>query len=1380
MKIKKFLSFVLAVGMASTSFPALNALATKGPELGVYLSHTVLGQGQYMRDTQEVMEGEQTIGENGCVAHFSDTGILSLYGTMTLGEARTGNQWGVIGGTVGASDLTIRLLDGADYTLNSTGYSGIYGNYEPVRVEGNGKITINTSGASEAGIMVYGKDGSENSVPTGVTITDNAEVTITGTKGIVLTGGADGDITVTDGAVLTVDTDSAAFTKAPVIEAGSEVTVGASPEEAEAWDGSTALTSYNYVRIEAPDEGGETTDTPEEPSDIPSEPSETAPAEPTETVTETPSTPDPDLPTENFSRWIGIQPVRDGRIEWLYDGHYMMPDGTHLSTTNDGEPDGTEAVYYDEQTGTVTFSKDITIYGASDASEYRTYYGTGISWQYGVDNVDTNMGIRLENGANVTIDATNRDAFTYLYGIYGNGTLVVTGDGTLTIRANGGTSDNYAMCVYNGKESSGLGNILIKDNVTLDLEAADDNGIGIGVYGAGAGNITIKDNAVLEAYGGTAAINKAPVMPDNASVSVGESAETAEAWDGTFDITQYKYVRINASGEEPQETEPAATESAAPATSAPSETPAASTPSAAPATTAPAETEEPPALPETGVIWQDDYERWATYDWQSQNLAEMRVANGGDYGNIYRMNIGLAEGHGKVLEVTSADSADRGFDWYTDDAIGADDYVEINDGVLRISAQVCIPSGFVMNQEDQEINNYVWTWSEAALEGDAPNDLAYLFKVGVTYGEPRGRISFQTGTPSNLVSADASNSMDIDFDTWYTIDTVINYDAGVIDYYVDGNLVTSYPGAPDDIGRYFPVAYMQLHQNGRFTESDAPLVFLWDNFAVELLDDSFDAEVVESGADHVDVRFTKAVSDSELSNAEVSVRIAGDDGSLAAASGYTRLSADTVRFTFDSLLPATAYELVFGADTESAYGDGTMAAGSMVVFTTPASVTETTLIDMSFDDADGEYWLVHSASSDDLTFVDDEANTSEHVEIRDGVLYYDHYLDVAGQERNGLKFPFADGTTVDSGKITVEFDAGVSGETGRTRAVFGLEDPEKTDTAWTPATVFSGIAPYDGSRLSFTMASESTRNALTGDSGMDITAAITAQEEMHHYKIEIDLDNNSYRLYYDGALAADLDYIPGGNAENSFDAFIMSGVYASSDHAADSDRTFIMLDDLKVTAEHEAASVGSVTFIKYDGTENGYSSVVSAGTKEIRLGFTKEMAEDTAEHISIEGMDASNYEVTFSGSEAVIEFANCLDADTSYVLRIDADVKDADGGAATGEAVYRFTADSGEVEYGKPVITDNGGTVTAEVTVVNTTANDINNFYITLASYNSEGMLTGIIPLEAAYSKAEGYTKTFTVTGDTGAFSEADMLGAFVFSDLTNIRPLTDSTELQR
>ena len=129
-----------------------------------------------------------------------------------------------------------------------------------------------------------------------------------------------------------------------------------------------------------------------------------------------------------------------------------------------------------------------------------------------------------------------------------------------------------------------------------------------------------------------------------------------------------------------------------------------------------------------------------------------------------------------------------------------DDYVEINDGVLRISAQVCIPSGFVMNQEDQEINNYVWTWSEAALEGDAPNDLAYLFKVGVTYGEKRGRISFQTGTPSNLVSADASNSKDIDFDTWYTIDTVINYDAGVIDYYVDGNLVTSYPGAPDDIG----------------------------------------------------------------------------------------------------------------------------------------------------------------------------------------------------------------------------------------------------------------------------------------------------------------------------------------------------------------------------------------------------------------------------------------------------------------------------------------------------------------------------------------------------------------------------------------------------
>ena len=267
---------------------------------------------------------------------------------------------------------------------------------------------------------------------------------------------------------------------------------------------------------------------------------------------------DPDLPTENFSSWVGVQPVRDGAMEWLYDGHYVMPDGTHLNTNQNGEPDGSEAIYYDEQTGTLTFSKDITLYGASSASEYKTYYGTAVTWQYAVEDVDQNMAIRLENGANVTLDATNRDAFTYLYGLYGTGTLVITGDGTLTIKANAGTSDNYALCVYNGKEGKTLGNIIIKDNVKLKLEDADDNGIGIGVYGPGAGNITIKDNAVVEAYGGAKAINKAPIIPDTAEVTVGDSAETAQAWDKTSDITQYKYVKINASGEETSEepTEP--------------------------------------------------------------------------------------------------------------------------------------------------------------------------------------------------------------------------------------------------------------------------------------------------------------------------------------------------------------------------------------------------------------------------------------------------------------------------------------------------------------------------------------------------------------------------------------------------------------------------------------------------------------------------------------------------------------------------------------------------------------------------------------------------------------------------------------------------------
>ncbi len=1353
MRNKRLLSFALALGVTATAFSGLTLTAEAAAD-SVTFKPAGAAEAVVLNAEWPEYYGD---GETLLVSFDDDADTVTFHSDITLEANGVSGTYGTCissTGPSGSKSMTISIPEGVSVTMDNTssasGWSTAFNGTSTgdVTITGGGKLIITGGGSGGAyGMTPYGR---------AITI-DNVTVSATGAEygaGYYIGG----SLTVTNGGVLEAAGGTAAFESGSTVsvDSGTAIAGGNDASSAAAIDAGS-IASYKYVRI-----GGEGGTVPPQPTEA--EPTEETPTEPAGEI-------DPDLPTGNFSNWVGIQPKRDGRLEWLYDGHYMMQDGTHLSTANNGEPDGSEAVYYDRDTGTLTFRRDMTIYGASSESEYKTYYGTGISWDYSPGDIDSNMVIRLENGADVTIDATNRAEHTYLYGLYGTGKIVVTGDGTLTINANSGTSDNYAMCVFNGKESSALGNIIIKDNVTLRLTNEDANGIGLGLYGAGAGSITVKDNAVVEAYGGQRAVNKAPEIPETASVNVGDSADTASEWDGSSDITAYKYVKIEASPSQPG-TDPTPT--------VPGGEPEPTRTPGAPTSTPEPPTEPPAELPETGVIWEDDYERWSVYDWQSANLAQMRVANGGDYGNIYRMNIDLADGHGKVLKSTTGDgSHDRGFDFYPRDVVGADDYVEINSGTLLVSAQVCIPSGFVMNSEDMELNNYVYTWTEEALNNNASSDRAYLFKAGVTHGDTTGKISFQTGQPSNIVSADDTNSVSVEFDTWHTVDVVINYDAGTVDYYVDGNRVTSYPGSPDDVTKYFPLAYLQLHQNGRHTSSDRPLTFLWDNFRLERMDRSMSAEVTGSGTDYVDVKFSRPLTDSAVNSAQFSVRRAGDSGAAAAAAGAAKLSGDTVRVSFDSLEPATAYELVFGSALSAAYGGGSIAAGESLVFTTDAALTETTLIDMDFEGADNGYTLVHSMP-DDRTYVEDPDNTSKYAQIRGGVLYYDHYLDVSGQEFNGLRFPFADGAAVDSGIVTAEFDAGVTGETNRSRAVFGLEDPKRTDTAWSSATVFGGIMPYDGSRLSFTRASQSSRNSLTSDSGMDITAAITAQEEMHHYKIVIDMDNCTYQLYYDGALAADLDYIPGGNTDNSFNAFTMSGVYATSEFTPDSGATYLMLDNLKVTSSVSAAAVSGVTMVKYDGTESAYASVVPAGTKEIRLSFTKTMAADTAEHITVTGLDENEYSVTCEGSEAVVTIDDCLDANASYVMTVSADAEDSSGTAVAGEMTYRFTADAGEVVYYKPVINDGGSTVTSSVTVVNTTDSDIDDFYITLACYDGEGRLTGLVPLQAEYARSEGYTKTFTVTGNAEAFAGAASIASFVFADLENIRPLTECAETAR
>lgn len=204
------------VQIISTAAPG-EAPTLSEVKTAVYVGATELNNGCFMDTDGNVMSGsDHTVGANGCAAYF-ENGVLTLGGKLTINEAsKIGNTpiWGGISGNKGNKSLGIELLPNADITINTSKYSGIYGNYGPLYIYGDGKLTINISSTSHGGIVSYHKEQPEN-----VNILNGANVTITGTPisdgaGIMFetVSGNKGEVIVSSGASLTVDVDGGAIT----------------------------------------------------------------------------------------------------------------------------------------------------------------------------------------------------------------------------------------------------------------------------------------------------------------------------------------------------------------------------------------------------------------------------------------------------------------------------------------------------------------------------------------------------------------------------------------------------------------------------------------------------------------------------------------------------------------------------------------------------------------------------------------------------------------------------------------------------------------------------------------------------------------------------------------------------------------------------------------------------------------------------------------------------------------------------------------------------------------------------------------------------------------------------------------------------------------
>lgn len=583
------------------------------------------------------------------------------------------------------------------------------------------------------------------------------------------------------------------------------------------------------------------------------------------------------------------------------------------------------------------------------------------------------------------------------------------------------------------------------------------------------------------------------------------------------------------------------------------------------------ETSERPVRPsapdwigEGGEIWSDDFSGAAVYDWENANLNAMKTSGGGKYNNVFGVSVIPVKGYGRALEQNTG--IDSGFYLYTKDISGSNEHEDIDMQTLVISQDVYIPSGNYTGGRA-----YTETWSAEKLNGSVTaSGAANIFEISSGIGS--AKVTFQTSPAAiDSITANDKNTAVLEYDKWHRIETAVSYATGTVEYYVDGVRAAVYEGTPDDITRFFPMAYFGLRSD-KDGDGGVPLKVYWDNFNIRLTDGIFVPSVTRGEEDEeYDIR-------SELINAD-----------------------------FD------------GADEENTDAD-----------------------DMR---------LVRQKASNDYNFQGDPENTftyTSFVDDKNGgkMIKYRHFLEQ--YPRNGLKFPFHDPetgqpVTAESGILIVEFDAGVSGDTGRSRVLIGLNDPNKTDSEWTPATLLSGIMPYYGEKLSVTAAMPDERNRFSADSGMESTMAFTKQNETHHYKYVVDIDRGTYRMYYDDILLGAFDSLAGSAKNNSFDALMITGVNAGDSTDGEA---YIMIDNISVkSAErndgYSSETVYLGTFDDDDDAEHktgkasGYVTTIKDISKKNRVmenimwrfkaddGSIKELKPDAIAGITLNGGEVS-------------------------------------------------------------------------------------------------------------------------------------------------------------
>lgn len=219
-------------------------------------------------------------------------------------------------------------------------------------------------------------------------------------------------------------------------------------------------------------------------------------------------------------------------------------------------------------------------------------------------------------------------------------------------------------------------------------------------------------------------------------------------------------------------------------------------------------------------------------------------------------------------------------------------------------------------------------------------------------------------------------------------------------------------------------------------------------------------------------------------------------------------------------------------------------------------------------------------------------------------------------------------------------------------------------------------------------------------------------------------------------------------------------------------KSYALVDNVSITQPVNAPKSEGVTFVKYDDTTSTALTNVSAGTKEIVVGFSADVDDSTLNDDTVTLVNkTTNTTVDYTGEYNAtaktwtIPLGTAyLDPSATYELTVTSAVQNGDGESAPLYR-YAFTTDAGEYKvtsitaYKGDTVVDkwadleDGDTITVKANVINTTGTD-KTLLLICAGYNGDEVKACAVSNTKAVTKDQ---KNITVEDITLTVDKDDM-----------------------